>query len=63
MVPCHSSHIYGICRNKEMGGKDLKSSFGVAMQAISKDNFYGKDGFSLCNTAALKLYCKTYCAL
>ena len=36
-------------------GKALKSSFGVAMQATRRDNFYGKEGFSLCNTAALKL--------
>ena len=45
-------------------GKALKSSFGVAMQATRRDNFYGKEGFSLCNAAAWKLivsltgYCK-----
>ena len=36
-------------------GKALKLSFGVAMQATRRDNFYGKEWFSLCNTAALKL--------
>ena len=47
-------------------GKALKSSFGVAMQATRRDNFYGKERFSLCNTAALKLivsltvYCKLF---
>ena len=43
--------------------KTLKSSFGVAMQATRRDNFYGKEGFSLCNTAVLKLYCKSYWVL
>ena len=38
----------------------LKSSSGMAMQATRRDNFYGKKGFSLCNTAVLKLYCKSY---
>ena len=41
MVPCHSCHIYGIWRSKEVGDS-LKSSFGVAMQATRKENFYGK---------------------
>ena len=47
-------------------GKALESSFGVAMQAARRDNFDGKEGFSLCNTAALKLivsltgYCKFF---
>ena len=41
-------------------GKALKLSFGVAMQAIRRNNFYGKEGFSLCNTTVLKLYCKSY---
>ena len=40
--------------------KTLKSSFGVAMQATRRDNFYEKEGFSLCNTAILKPYCKSY---
>ena len=59
MVPCHSSHIYGIGRSKEVT-KALKSSFGVAMQAIRRDNFYGKEVFLLCISAALKLTCKSY---
>ena len=62
MVPCHSCHIYWIWRNKEVG-ETLKLSFGVAMQAKRKDNFYGKKGFSLCNTAVLKLYCNSYWVL
>ena len=41
-------------------GHALKSLFGVAMQVTKRDNFYGKGGFSLCNTALLKLYCKSY---
>ena len=41
-------------------GKALKSSFRVAMQAIRRDNFYGKEGFSLCKTAVVKLYCKSF---
>ena len=43
MVPCGSCRIYGIWRSKEVG-KALKSSFGVTMQAIRRDNFYGKEG-------------------
>ena len=62
MVPCNSCHIYGICRSKE-AGKVLKSSFGVAMQATRRGNFYGKEGFSLCNTVVLNLYCKSYWVL
>ena len=46
------------------GGRDsLKSSFGVAMQATRTDSFYGEGGFSLCNTAVLKFYCKSYWVL
>ena len=41
MVPCHNFHIYGIWWSKKVG-KALKSSFGVAMQAIRRDNFYWK---------------------
>ena len=55
MVPCRSYHIYGIWRSKEVG-KALKSSFGVAMQATRRSKLYGNEGFSLCNTAVLKLY-------
>ena len=44
MVPCHSCHIYEIWRSKKEGDA-LKSSFGVAMQATRRDNFYGKGGF------------------
>ena len=54
-----SCHIYGIWSSKEMGDT-LKSSLAVAMQATRRDNFYGKERFSLCNTAVLKLYCKSY---
>ena len=57
MVPYHISHIYGIWRSKEVV-KAVKSLFGVAMQAIRRDNFFGKVVFSLCITAVLKLYCK-----
>ena len=62
IVPCLSCHIYGIWRRKEVG-KALKWSFGVVMQATRRDNFYGKEGFSLCNTAVLKLYFKSYWVL
>ena len=41
MVPCHNFHIYGIWWSKKVV-KALKSSFGVAMQAIRRDNFYWK---------------------
>ena len=44
-------------------GKALKSSFGVAVKAIRRDKFHGKDGFSLCNTAVLRFYCKSYWVL
>ena len=59
MMPCYSCHIYKVWMSKEVG-KALKSSFGVTMQAIRRENFYRKDVFSLCITAALKLYCKSY---
>ena len=59
MVPCCSCHIYGIWKSKEVG-KAIKLPFGAAMQAMRRDNFYGKGGFLLCNTAVLKLYCKSY---
>ena len=62
MVLCHSCHMYGIWRSKETE-KALKSLFGVAMQTIWRDNFNGKVGFSLCNTAVLKLYCQSYWVL
>ena len=62
MMPCHSCHMYRIWRSIE-AGKALNSSFGVAMQAIRRDNLYEKEGSSLCNTAALKLYCKSYWVL
>ena len=56
---CHSCHIYGIWRSKEVGDA-LKKSFWVVMQATSRDNVFGKEGFSLCNTVVLKHYCKSY---
>ena len=62
MRPCHSCHIYEIWRRKELGDA-LKSSSQVAMQATRKDKFYGKERFSLFNTAVLKLYCKSYWVL
>ena len=62
MMPCHSCHIYGIWRSKEVGDA-LKLSFGVAMQTTRRDNFYGKKGFSLCNATVLKFYCKLYWVL
>ena len=36
MVPCHICHIYGIWRNKEVGGC-FKALFKVAMQAIREE--------------------------
>ena len=45
-------------------GDALKSSFGLAMQARRGGGiFTGEGGFSLGNTAALKLYCKYYWVL
>ena len=47
-------------------GDALKSSFGLAMQARrgrGEGIFTGEGGFSLGNTAALKLYCKYYWVL
>ena len=44
-------------------GDALKSLFGVAMQAKRRENFYEKGGFSLCNTAVLKLHCKSHWVL
>ena len=62
MAPCYSNHIYGIWRSKEVG-RALKPSFRVAMQAIRRDNFHGKEVLSLCITDVLKLYCKSYWVL
>ena len=59
MLPCSSCHIYGIWKRKALGDA-LNSLIGVAMQTTGRDNFYGKGGFSLCNTALLKLYCNFY---
>ena len=47
-------------RGAKRWGDALKSSSGVAMQATRRGNFYGKKMFSSCNTAVLKLYCKSY---
>ena len=59
MMPCHSCHIFGIWRNKEI--KDaLKLLFKVGMQATNGDRFYGKGGFSLCSNAVLKACCTSY---
>ena len=44
-------------------GDALKSLFGMAVQAARRDSFNGKGGSSLCNTAVLKLYCKSYWVL
>ena len=44
-------------------GDALKSLFGVVIQATRSDNFYEKGEFSLCSTAVLKLYCKSYWVL
>ena len=68
MVPCRSCHIYGNWRRKEVG-KALKLSFGVAMQATRTRKLCGNEGFSLCNTAVLKIYwsltgyCKLFCRI
>ena len=61
-VPSCSCHIYENWRGKR-GKETLKSSFGVAMKATRRDNFYGKEGFSLYKTVVLKLYCKSYWVL
>ena len=44
-------------------GDALKLPFRVAgqLQATKRDNCYGEKTYSLYNTAALKLYCKSYC--
>ena len=44
-------------------GNDLKSLFEVAMHATRRDDFYGKGGFSSCNSVVLKLYHKSYWVL
>ena len=61
MVPCH---IYGIWWSREVGDA-LKLSFGVTMQATGEERaiLMGKWRFPLCNTAVVKLYCKSYRAL
>ena len=65
IVPCHSCYIYGIWSSKEVK-KALNLSFAVATQAIRRDNFYRKEGFSLCNTAVWNFtvsftgYCKLF---
>ena len=60
MVPCHSCHIYEIWRNKEVGDT-LRSSFGMAAQVPNREwEFLLEGDFSLCNTAVLKIYCKSY---
>ena len=43
--------------------KTLKTSFGVAMQTTRRDNFYGKEWFSLPNTTVLNFYYKSYWVL
>ena len=53
---------------EEQGGKgSLQLSFEVAMQATrggrERGSFYGEGGLSQCNTAVLKLYCKSYWVL
>ena len=35
----------------------------MAIQATKEDNFYGKRGLSPCDTAILKIYCKSYWVL
>ena len=64
MVLCHICQIYGIWRSKKVWDA-LMSSFGVEMQATRGrgTNLIGKRGFPLCNTAVLKLYCKSYLEL
>ena len=50
----------------ERWGGAIKSPFRVTMQATCRgaDNFNGERGEgSLCNNAALKLYCKSYWVL
>ena len=45
------------------GGENYKSIIWGGNASHKKDNFYGKDGFLLCNTTILKLYCKFYWVL
>ena len=60
MVQCYICDIYGILSCKEVGD----TIFGVAMQAIRGGVFRGRKGwFSLCNTAVLRLDCKSYWVL
>ena len=44
-------------------GDALKSTFGVAVKATSRRQFLWGMGFSLPNTAAMKLYYKPYLVL
>ena len=62
---CHICHVYGICRSKE-GGCFKVIIWGGNASHKGGGNFnkeWGGGGFQLCNTAALKLYCKSYWVL
>ena len=53
---------------EQRGEGSLKSSFRVAMQATREEGrgggpFYTEGELSLCNTAVLKLYCRSYWVL
>ena len=52
-VFCHSCHIYEILRSKECGGYSKSHHFGWQCKPQRER------GFSLSNTAALELYCKS----
>ena len=61
MVPCHSSHIYGIWtnRSKKVWGMLKSHQLGVVMQVTKGGggggggSFHREGRFSLCNTAVL----------
>ena len=62
MLPCNWFHIWGIWSSKELGDA-LQSSFGMTTRARKGDSFYMEGRFSLYNTAAFKLYYKSYWVL
>ena len=59
MTPCHSCYIYRIWRSKEVGGSHNLGWQCKVQGGGGGGNFYGEWEFSACNTAVLKLYCKT----
>ena len=62
MALFYSWHIHGIWKSKDVGGRLKLIIWGgnTSHKAERGAIFYGGGGFSVCNTAVLKLYCKPY---